>query len=61
MTITDSTLGYVGLFGYTLNGVVIQNVHLTDVSINISGAERVCGRSCGFHQERHLRHGFLHH
>lgn len=38
MTITDSTLGYVGLFGYTLNGVVIQNVHLTDVSINISDA-----------------------
>ena len=38
MTITNSALGYAGLFGYTLNGVVIQNVHLTDVSINISGA-----------------------
>ena len=38
MTITDNTLGYVGLFGYTLNGVVIQNVHLTDANINISNA-----------------------
>ena len=40
LTITDNTLGYAGLFGYTLNGVVIKNVHLTNVSINISDAAK---------------------
>ena len=38
MTITDSTLGYVGLFGYTLNGVAIRDVNLEDVNITISDA-----------------------
>ena len=38
MTVTDSSLGYVGLFGYTLNGVAIKNVKLTDVNINMPAA-----------------------
>ena len=38
LTITDSTLGYAGLFGYTLNGVVIKNVKLTNVDINMPDA-----------------------
>ena len=49
---------------YTLNGVVIQNEcppHGCQHQHQRRGAERVCGRSCGFHQEQHLRHSFLHH
>ena len=38
MTVTDSTLSYVGLFGYTLNGVVIKNVKLANVNINMPAA-----------------------
>lgn len=38
MTITDSTLSYAGLFGYVLNGTVIKNIKLTDISIDIPNA-----------------------
>ena len=38
VTITDNTLGYVGLFGYVKNGTVIRNVNLTNVSIQIADA-----------------------
>ena len=37
MTITAAT-SYIGLFGYTLNGVAIRNVNLENVSISISNA-----------------------
>ena len=38
MTVTESSLGYVGLFGYTLNGVVIKNLRLEDISIDMPEA-----------------------
>ncbi len=38
MTISDSTLSYAGLFGYTLNGVTIKNIKLTGVNINMTEA-----------------------
>ena len=50
MTITGNTLQYVGLFGYTLNGVVIKNVRLTDVNINMTevGKSVYAGALVGF-------------
>ena len=44
MTITalpnPTGLNYIGLFGYTLNGVVIRNVNLENVKVTISGADQ---------------------
>ena len=50
MTITGNTLQHVGLFGYTLNGVVIKNVRLTDVNINMTevGKSVYAGALVGF-------------
>ena len=50
MTVTDNTMQYVGLFGYTLNGVVIKNVRLTDVNINMTevGKSVYAGALVGF-------------
>ena len=50
MTITGNTLQYVGLFGYTLNGVVIKNARLTDVNINMTevGKSVYAGALVGF-------------
>lgn len=50
MTVTDNTMQYVGLFGYTLNGVVIKNVRLTDVNINMTEVDKTvyAGALVGF-------------
>ena len=38
MTITDSTLGYAGFFGYILSGASVRNVTLENASISMSNA-----------------------
>lgn len=38
LTVTDNTLGYIGLFGYVKNGTVIKNLKLSNASISVSAA-----------------------
>ena len=40
MTITDSTLGYAGFFGYILSGAAVRNVTLENASISMPDAKQ---------------------